>query len=67
MRKIKTNEEKAASKIADIVSDLRIDLDMVGYYLVTNERRVAFRRLEVIYEAGKAEKDGIKFYDYDTL
>lgn len=60
MRRIKTDEEKAAHKLATIVSDVRLNLDEVGIYLATYEN-VSVRRLVEIVETAEYEKE--KIYD----
>lgn len=52
-----TNEERVAMKLADICSDLRLDLDMVGTYLARVAPYVSFNRLQVIAESAKEEKE----------
>jgi hypothetical protein len=68
MRKHKSDEEKIANIIAKIVSDLRLDLDLVGYYLATIMPRVSQRRFQTIAEAMEEEKEnqenGRKYHDY---
>jgi hypothetical protein len=50
MKKL-TEEEKIAKNIGKVVSDLRIDLEMVGFYLNSILPNVAIRRLLVIVDA----------------
>ena len=57
MKRIKTEEEKAANKLATIVSDVRLDLDEVGSHLV-NLPNVAYRRLSEVVDSAKDEKEG---------
>jgi hypothetical protein len=57
MRRIQTEEEKAAKKLATIVSDVRLDLDEVGSHLV-NLPNVAYRRLSEVVDSAKDEKEG---------
>jgi hypothetical protein len=66
-RKI-TTEEKIAIKLTDVVSDLRLDLDMTGRYLAGLAPNVSFRRLSEIVEAAEYERE--RMYDrqhIDTL
>lgn len=57
MRKhIMTKEEKAATKITDILSDLRLDLERTGYYLAFTSD-LMYNRLQVIYETATEEKE----------
>jgi hypothetical protein len=57
MRKIKTHEEKVAEKLADLVSDLRTDLEQVGEYIGRNAESVSYRRLQIVAESAKEEKE----------
>ena len=59
-RKIKTEEEKAAQQLANIVSDVRLNLDEVGIYLATYEN-VSVRRLVEIVESAEYERE--QMYD----
>lgn len=59
-----SNEEKLAKIIGDYVSDLRLDLDLVGRYLAWYLPNVAYRRILIILEAMKHEKEDKK-NDYD--
>jgi pyruvate formate-lyase activating enzyme-like uncharacterized protein len=52
-----TNEERVAMKLADICSDLRLDLDMVGTYLARVAPYVSYNRLQEIAESAKEEKE----------
>jgi hypothetical protein len=56
MRRIQTEEEKAAKKLATIVSDVRLDLDEVGSHLA-NLPNVAYRRLLEIADSAEHEKE----------
>lgn len=57
MSKRLTEEEKVATNIAKIVSDLRLDLNMIGKYLAWNLPNVSANRLVVIAEAMEHEKE----------
>jgi hypothetical protein len=57
MRKIRTQEEKVAKQLADLVNNVMIDLDEVGIHLATNQPHIAYLRLENVIEAAKEEKD----------
>jgi hypothetical protein len=63
MRRIQTQEEKIAKKLSDIVSDVRIDLDLVGVYLARAFPNLTYRRLSVIIESAEQEKENT----YDRL
>jgi hypothetical protein len=55
-KRSKSDEQKVADNIGKLVSDLRIDLEMVGFYLAYYLPNVAFRRLEIIMESAKEYK-----------
>jgi hypothetical protein len=60
MRKhILTEEEKAAKKIANVVSDVRLDLDSIGIYLARYSPTVSYNRLMLIAESAEFEKENI--------
>lgn len=59
MRRIKTEEEKAALKLATIVSDVRLDLDEVGVYLGRYAPTISYNRLLLIAESAEFEKENI--------
>ena len=59
MRRIKTDEEKAAQKLAMIVSDVRLDLDEVGMYLGRYAPTISYNRLMLIAESAEFEKENI--------
>jgi hypothetical protein len=54
-----TEEEKVAMKIANLVCDLRTDLEQVGVYYAQLAPLVAYNRLQVIAESAKAQKENI--------
>ena len=58
-RRTKTEEEKAALKLATIVSDVRLDLDEVGVYLGRYAPTVSYNRLLLIAESAEFEKENI--------
>jgi hypothetical protein len=58
MRKRLTEEEKIAISISKVVSDLRLDLEMIGVYLAYYLPNVAYRRFQIIAEASKEAKEG---------
>jgi hypothetical protein len=58
MRKRLTEEEKIAVSISKIVSDLRLDLEMIGVYLAYYLPNVSYRRFQLIAEASKEAKEG---------
>lgn len=52
-----TEEEKVAQQLSKIVSDVRLDLDLVGTYLANQAPNVTNTRLQIITEAAQYEKD----------
>lgn len=60
-RHIITKEEREVNKLANILSDLRLDLEMMGYYLAMNVSSVVYNRLQIISETAKENKEK----DYD--
>jgi hypothetical protein len=62
-RKLITKEEKVAIQLSNILADLRLDLDMVGKYLVQSTPNVIYNRLIVIADSAEAEKEE-KYNDY---
>jgi hypothetical protein len=65
---VMTKEEIVAQKFADCLSDLRLDLDMIGLYFGEYSRTVIWKRLEHIYEVAKhhreKEQDIEAHYEY---
>jgi hypothetical protein len=61
-----TEEEKVANKIGNMVSDLRVDLELVGEYLAKSQPYVVYNRLQVIAESAKETKEGTN-YAYNNL
>lgn len=58
MRKqITTQEEKQANKLAEILSDLRLDLDLVGFYFAQNVGSTLYNRLQIVYETAQEIKE----------
>jgi hypothetical protein len=52
-----TEEDKVARKIANIVSDLRLDLDQIGKTLAWQSPTVSLNRLILIVDAMEYEKE----------
>lgn len=68
MRRIKTEEEKAAQKLATIVSDVRLDLDEVGIYLARYFPTISYNRLILVAESAEFEKENIDVrHSHDPL
>lgn len=58
MRKhIITREEREVSKLANILADLRLDLELMGYYLGMSVSSVVYNRLQIISETAKQTKE----------
>ena len=51
-----TTEEKIAVQIGDLLSNLRIDLDSVGFYLSRSNPLEIYRRFECVSEAARKFK-----------
>ena len=52
-----TEEERVAKKFADLLSDIRLDLDKVGMYFAQIVPTVTYNRLIIMAEAAEAEKE----------
>jgi hypothetical protein len=55
MAKGKTDEERVAVKIGDLLSDQRLDLDRVGVYVARAEPSSNYRRLAIIAQSADEE------------
>jgi hypothetical protein len=55
-RKLITKEEKIAIQLSNILSDVRLDLDMVGHYLAQSSPNVIYNRLITIADSAEQEK-----------
>jgi hypothetical protein len=56
-KKLITKEEKVAVQICNILADLRLDLDMIGKYLVQLSPNVIYNRLIILTDSAEAEKE----------
>jgi len=56
LRLPKSKEESVAEKIADLVTDLRLDLEQVGTY-VARQDNVVYRRVQIISDSAKFERE----------
>lgn len=56
-KKIITKEEKLAKIILDKLSDITLDLEMVGYYIAYNVRSVLYNRFTIISETAEEERE----------
>jgi hypothetical protein len=61
IRRILTAEEKVANKLGNEISDLRVDLELVGQYLAQSQPYVVYNRLQVIAESAKETKEGTNY------
>jgi hypothetical protein len=52
-----TTEEKFVARLTDMLSDLRLDLDMIGLYFGRYASRLTFMRLEHLYETAKEHRE----------
>ena len=57
MKHRQSDEMKVAQKIASLVTDLRLDLELVGFYLAHYTQRAVVRRLSLIAEVAEEEKN----------
>jgi hypothetical protein len=66
MTRRQSNELRVAQKIADLLSDLRLDIEMVGIYLGDFISNVTLSRAIIMIEAAEEakEQDGIQIYKY---
>lgn len=56
-KKLVTKEEKVAIQLCNILADLRLDLDMIGIYLVRLSPNVIYNRLITLTDSAEAEKE----------
>ena len=56
-RKIITKEEKVARSIIDKLTDLTLDLEMIGLYLAWNVSGVLYNRFQIVAETTFDEKE----------
>ena len=61
IRRMITAEEKVANKLGNEISDLRVDLELVGEYLAKSQPNVVYNRLQVIAESAKETKEGTNY------
>lgn len=61
IRRILTAEEKVANKLGNEISDLRVDLELVGQYIAQSQPYVVYNRLQVIAESAKETKEGTNY------
>jgi hypothetical protein len=56
-RQTRTKEEKFADIVSNWIADLRFDLEFAGRYLAMTLSNVAYRRLLIVLEAMKHERE----------
>ena len=66
MRKLITNEEKVAKTISNLVSDLRLDLEMLAVYLQQINPNVTINRILLMADILRDEKEN-QHNDHDYL
>jgi hypothetical protein len=52
-----TQEEKVAKQLGNLLSDVRLDLDLVGVYLADLSPNVIYRRLQIIAEMAEYQRE----------
>jgi hypothetical protein len=57
MKRRTTEEEKIAINLGKIVSDLRLDLEMIGFYVAQYLPNVSYRRLLILIESAEEIKN----------
>jgi hypothetical protein len=56
-KKLITKEEKVAIQLSNVLADLRLDLDMVGEYLVQLSPNLIYNRLIAIADSAEHAKE----------
>jgi hypothetical protein len=64
MRKVITDSERVAKTMGNLVSDLRLDLELVAMYLYQISPNVTINRILLMADLLKDEKEN-KHNDYD--
>ena len=65
-----SDEERVAKAIAKMMNDLTLDLDQVGIYIGRIRPATSYRRLEIIMDSAREEREAKVDYDryqHDTL
>ena len=52
-----TKEGKTAEKMAQLVNDLTLDLEMVGIYLADLTSSILYNRLYQVFESARTQKE----------
>ena len=55
-----TKEERVAVRIGELLSDFRLDLESLGYYVARANPYVIYRRFENVAESALAEREGVE-------
>ena len=63
MRKRITDEERVAKKMSDLISDLRLDLEMISLYITQISPNVTINRILLMADFIQDEKEN-KHNDY---
>jgi hypothetical protein len=56
-RQVVTNEEKAAKRISQVLTDFTLDLEKVGYHIARSNPYILYRRSTEVLEAAKFQED----------
>lgn len=59
MKNVTVREQKIASKIAEIISPVDVNLDDVGFYLAQMKPPIHYNRLLIVAESAVAEQERI--------
>ena len=59
-KNIKTEEEKIAQKIAQLMTNFTVDIEKVGFYLATATPYLLFRRALEVLEAAEYQLDTVE-------
>ena len=57
MRKVVTDEERVAKRLSDMISDLRLDLEMISLYIHQFSPNVTINRILLMADILKDEKE----------
>lgn len=58
MKRAKSEEQKVADKIAKTITDVTLDLDLIGFYIAL-QPNVVYRRLEEVLESAEEQREAI--------
>lgn len=59
-----TKEEKIATKMAELVNDVTLDLDMVGWYMAQSIPTILMNRISLVLESAIYTKEEQDEYQY---